>query len=87
MQLQTKIVAAAVLYKDVIFSMPKPARHHTIIHAMHFMGLPPGIQGNQGFLLDNGHYISRDLAAALALSNGQVEKLSAPPLLYSEDLW
>jgi hypothetical protein len=82
-----KIVAAAVQFNGVIFTIPKPARHHNIVHAMFYMGLPKLAQQEQGFLLDSGQYINRKDAAILALANGQVAELEAPPYLYSEDLW
>ena len=87
MDISTKIVAAAVIYEGVIFTIPKPARHHNIVHAMFYMGLPKLAQKEQGFILSNGQYINREEAAALALANGQCENLMAPPYLYSEDLW
>lgn len=90
---QRRIVAAAVRYGGVTVTLPAPARHHHILQAMHRQfgaGIThefgPKIE-DQGFITDDGVYVERDMAAKIALLAGQVEKLNAPPELYSEDLW
>jgi hypothetical protein len=91
----TRIVAAAVRTIDgLIHTMPRPHRHHHIVHAMH---RPDNTkendliiaEGEQGFITDDGEFVERVMAANLAVEAGQIrrEKLIAPPRLYSEDLW
>lgn len=41
----------------------------------------------QGFVLRDGTFVCRLAAAKIAVESGQIEKLSWPPDLYSEDLW
>ena len=36
------VLQAAVRSGDVIFTLPRPNRHHNILHAMHALGLKPG---------------------------------------------
>jgi hypothetical protein len=88
-----KIVSVAIkLDNGIIHSLPKPCRHHHVIHAMN----PPDnivendiiiARGEQGFLTNEGTFVDRKEGASIALRNGQVLKLHAPPNLYSEDLW
>ena len=85
-----KIKQAAI--KDTegnIHTLPRPARHHTIIHAMYAEGINCNrSEAIQGFILDDDTFIERIPAAILALENGQCkDDLIAPPKLYSEDLW
>ncbi len=87
-----RVVAAAVWQEGMIYSLPRPARHHDILHKLHELGLPAAVDGpygslEQGFLLSDGTFVGRGRAAKLALAAGQVQKLTAPPELYSEDLW
>lgn len=42
---------------------------------------------NQGFVTSDGNFLNRIEAAEFALRIGQIQKLSWPPNLYSEDLW
>jgi hypothetical protein len=81
------IVAAAVLWKETIFTQPRPARHHDIVQAMTLMGLPKEPKRHQGFLTDDGQFLNRIDAVAHALKAGQIQFLKWPPNLYSEDLW
>jgi len=83
-----RVVAAAVSFNGMVYSMPRPARHHNILHSMAMNGLVKfGSGENQGFLLSDGKFYSRKEAGDIAVKNGQLKKLSYPPNLYSEDLW
>lgn len=87
-----RVVAAAVMTADgVIHSMPPPARHHNIIHAMHMARMPEATfieaHGEQGFLLSDGTFAGRVRAGLLAIAARQIAQLQYPPRLYSEDLW
>ena len=91
------IVAVAIKRKGVIWTLPKPARHHNVIWAMCDVDnnstpdkRPTLIhaEGEQGFIDDAGTFHDRKQAAIIAQSCGQLTKpLIAPPNLFSEDLW
>jgi len=74
-------------HDGIIFSIDRPARHHDVIHKMVKMGRPKPITGDQGFILSDGRFVEREEAAQIALAAGQCQTLTAPPRLYSEDLW
>lgn len=89
---QVTIVAAAVFHGSVI-SLPRPARHHTILQSMDIvMGIdtttvPPSAQG---FLTSEGKFVNRIEAFYVAWKADQIMKTDNPkqgPELFSEDLW
>lgn len=83
------IVASAV--KDeagLVHSLPKPARHHHILHKMYDLGLSVSHSNTvQGFLDDQGNFLNRSEAALHAHKCKQLKMKIAPPYIYSEDLW
>lgn len=84
------IVAAAVKWNDLIFTVPKPGRHHHILHAMDAIGIHPQevARSEQGFLTDSGKFMGRVSALAMALDAKQLIKPATHPTeLFSEDLW
>lgn len=95
------IVAVAHIWNGMIISMPAPARHHHIIHAMAKAGIPHEARGPsaQGFLTSEGRWADRGMAADIAEAAGQplaervdergVRITRSYPLreLFSEDLW
>lgn len=81
------VETAAIRIGSAVFTLPRPNRHHNILWWLSVLGARCARPSDQGFVLSNGHYVSRTAAAELALSNGQVTKLISPPHLYSEDLW
>ena len=83
-------VAAAVKTSDgVIHFMPAPHRHHHTVHALNRNRTSNIIhaEGQQGFVMSDGTFASREEAAQAALAAGQIKRLAHPPMLYSEDLW
>jgi hypothetical protein len=76
--------AAAIRRGKLVFSLPRPARHHDIIQAIVAAGVPAPIGSAQGFIqgfIDlNCDFKDRAEAAYLV---GKTD----PPRLYSEDLW
>ncbi len=85
-----RIVAAAIKKFGITFSLPAPARHHTILHRAHERA--PAIQlhdASQGFLTSKGRYVEREEAKRLAKAAGQLPNDVRPydQELYSEDLW
>jgi hypothetical protein len=98
------IVSAALKSPTgLIYSVPKPGRHHTVILKMKEVGLPRSESANseQGFLTDTGEFMTREQAAAHVLEvkqiilnrgsngiiDGERDTLNWPPSLFSEDLW
>ena len=66
-----------------IYSLPKPKRHYNIF----WENVTLTEQGEQGFLDENGNFLTRKQGAHYARSHKQIEKLKWPSYLYSEDLW
>lgn len=63
-------------------------RHYNIIHALIEKGFPRPIKGQQGFVTTSGIFVSRKLAAKIALACGQIKKLKySNSELFSEDLY
>lgn len=84
------ITAAAILYKDTVYSLPRPARHHDIIRLILETTKESSIEENeQGFLDDQGQFLRRAPALVIAERAGQL--LEERPIwgtnLYSENLW
>lgn len=86
-----RIVAAAVHRDGMTFTIPPPARHHTIVQMMlEKFGIPCDQSSEQGFLTDAGEFVRRKPAAVIARNAGQIpeEKRTDPQdTLFSEDLW
>ena len=82
------IIAAAVIFDEEVWHLPAPARHHHVLWAIDQVHPGRAIEAHvQGFLTNTGRFVEREQAARIASMAGQVEKLSAPPHLFSEDLW
>lgn len=91
------IKQAAILREGEIWTLPRPARHHNILWAMYDVdnGKSPAerpaiipARGEQGFITETGQFLNRAEAYRIAVRAGQfIHKPSAPPNLYSEDLW
>ncbi len=72
-----------------VHSVPIPGRHHDVIRQMRDAGYKGPIGGDhQGFLLNDGRFVSRKVAGALVRKNGQLGRARMiGSLLTSEDLW
>ena len=84
------ITRAAISYNGVAYSVPRPGRHHNVIHVMMAAGLPTEAMclRNQGFLTSTGRFVDRYEAARIARAAGQIIRKPTPPdLLTSEDVW
>jgi hypothetical protein len=85
-----RIVAAAIFYNGVVYSVPAPGRHHDLIRIMKVQGLPDQLLDlrNQGFLTSMGRFVDRYEAAKIARAAGQIIREPTPPdMLTSEDVW
>lgn len=81
---------AAICYNGVIYSVPRPGRHHTVIQRMVHDGLPTEAMRlpNQGFVTSSGRFVDRYEAARIARAAGQIVREPTPPdMLTSEDVW
>ena len=90
------IKAAAIRFRGEIWTLPRPARHHHILHVMHeVLGwnsetrrvepLADEERIEQGFVDDSGRFLSRGDAVRTALLWGQIQERKHE--LFSEDLW
>lgn len=90
-----RIVAAALQYDGLVFSLAPPARHCHVLRSMQWAGVLKDVVEvsmlrEQGFLTSLGRYVSREEAAVLARAAGQLEhrtQTGPAHVLYSEDLW
>ncbi len=83
------VMQAAVRTGDgIIHTMPRPARHHTIIHALARMGHKQCECCEHGFQLSDGSFADRETSEVIALRSGQVNngKIIGGTLT-SEDMW
>ena len=86
------IVAAAVFH-GCIFSLPAPARHHTILNSLSVvLGIESAQvhQANQGFLTSSGRFVNRTEAYYIAHRQNQIlpsQSAKVIPELFSEDIW
>jgi len=81
------VVQAAILQDDKIYTLPRPNRHHNIIHYMILQGFKRPITGEQGFLLSDGTFADRYTAKIVAIEAKQKTKETKKQELFSEDLW
>ena len=83
------IAAAAIKYKDIIVSMPRPNRHHNIISAIYNLwAIKTGSNGVQGFITSTGEFVDRKEGLQIARDNNQIiYKNGNDLILFSEDMW
>lgn len=84
-----KIVAAAIVYEGVLYTVPPPGRHHNIIRLIaEWTGVEENIRGKQGFVTDCGKFVDRLTAMEIAVAANQLkEGIPVLKQLYSENLW
>jgi hypothetical protein len=86
-----KIVAAAIKLGNLTVSLPAPARHHHILHDYYSKTGTwfPQEPDDQGFLTDEGMFVSREAALRIARQAGQLrpDRDIIGEKLYSENLW
>lgn len=85
-----RIVSAALCETSgLIYSLPAPARHHNVMHALHKV-MDGSVQHiEQGFLTNTGRFVTREQAHAIASAAGQIIRRCGGDehALYSENLW
>jgi hypothetical protein len=83
------IVAAAMIYKGNLATLPPPNRHSDIIHAIGIK-VPETewpISGLGGFLTSSQRFVDRREAMRIAKAAGQATAANEADPLYTEDLW
>lgn len=73
------ITGVAIQKGDKIYSLPKPLRHH---HLFWQFGEEIGKEGVQGFVTNEGKFLTREEAKVFSGGKGSHETQ-----LFSEDLW
>lgn len=87
--IECETIVAAAIYHNVTLSLPKPARHHTILQAMSLLLWLPAealAACTQGFMTSEGRFVNRVEAFYIASRAGQIGAKDTPTL-FSEDLW
>jgi hypothetical protein len=85
------ITHVAIRFDGIIYSLPKPNRHHHVIKLIVDTTDAKMVDSHgedQGFLDDTGKYLTRKEALDIALVNGQMR--DDRPIyneLFSENLW
>lgn len=88
LNLTSKIDRVAIIYNGVIYSLPRPNRHHDVIRHIHNETGAMNIRGEQGFMTDDGQFVGRGYARLIAERSGQLlPRASEGRELYSEDVW
>lgn len=90
--MRPKITHVAIRYKDVIYKLPCPNRHHHVIALIVKLTGTKYIDpddDDQGFIDEQGNYLTRQQALVSALCNNQVLNKNniRAEQLFSEDLW
>jgi hypothetical protein len=85
------IVAAAIKHKEtgVAISLPRPARHHHVMHAMYdIVEKTIGGSYEQGFMTQDGVFVDRYDGFIIAQKYSQIREKHGPAnYLFSEDMW
>lgn len=87
-----KITDVAIRFRGKIYSLPAPNRHHHIIwHIADKLCITnvDAHDDDQGFLDENGEYLTREKALERALETNQIKNMNniRAGMLFSEDLW
>jgi hypothetical protein len=86
--LNEQIVRAAIRYDGKVYSVPRPGRHHHVIHHMALLGLKSRDMNDQGFATSTGRFVGREEAVGIARAADQIKIKTCPAdELFSEDVW
>lgn len=82
------IVAAAIRVGGIVYSVPRPGRHHDVFKAMTEREAAASRLEDQGFVTSTGRFVNRAEAADLARAANQLIREPTPAdTLTSEDVW
>jgi hypothetical protein len=77
---------AAIERGDVVYSAPRPGRHHDVMREMRERDVDASIR--QGFMTSLGRFVDREEALGIATRAGQIASKTNPAwMLFSEDMW
>ncbi len=87
-----RVVAAAIQYDGLVFSMAPPARHAHVLWSMQRLNLLVKVDRvrEEGFTTSLGRYVNREEGCQIARAAGQLKhrtKTGPDHALFSEDLW
>lgn len=88
--MEERIVAAAVQYDGMTFSLPRPARHGQVLQCLEYtLDEMQLAHACQGFLTSEGRFVNRIQAKQLGYRSGQelVRDDLHPRDAFSEDFW
>lgn len=73
----------------VVYSVPRPGRHHDVInHMIDDLKWAPPVVGEQGFTTSTGRFVNRQEAMKIAKAAGQlIAEPHVPDMLFSEDIY
>lgn len=86
------ITHVAIRWREKVYSLPKPNRHHDVIRLIaeeNNVSYVDAREDDQGFLDENGQFYRRRAALMHALMHNQVKdpKQVRLGMLFSEDVW
>ena len=84
------ITHVAIRFRDQIWSLPRPNRHHHVIRMIvEKTNCETVCDDEQGFLDDTGQFLTREEALKVALQHNQVKDVNdiRCGMLFSEDVW
>lgn len=88
---QPRITHAAIRFKGQTYALPAPARHHDVIRHICSITNEPTVTAygdDQGFVDDQGRYLTREEAFIVAHTSRQTKRrCEVGAQLYSEDVW
>jgi hypothetical protein len=83
------ITEIAIREDPILIHLPKPARHHDLVHIYFSLTGKTAPSGDaQGFLTNRGRFVDRQEACVIARLADQIKEKTGPEdILFSEDLW
>jgi hypothetical protein len=82
------IERAAVKRLGEVTSLPRPARHHNVLHLLASQVGRETESWEQGFVTSSGRFVDREEAFRIAVAAKQIIKKHPPAeILFSEDVW
>lgn len=82
------IEASAICVEGIVYSVPRPGRHHDVFKVMPRQQALSSHIDDQGFVTSTGRFVDRKEAAEIARAANQLIREPTPSyMLTSEDVW
>lgn len=82
------IERVAIVHNGIIYSLPRPFRHHDVMKVIWLESGSSKIDGEQGFVTSDGRFVTREEARVIAEEAGQLLDCARDSdILLSEELW